>query len=128
MQLVYPLKKIDAFPTNKLVEECVNSLVKEDNAFLILKKDEMTYVQILNTDYGVVLQFQEGSVESHFEFDEYLSRPKAIYLLQSYVSFNEDWNKGFEYHKVNVQGFWGRLGYKLGLFFGRLLGSRGQSR
>lgn len=120
MNLIYLPKGINQFPTDELIEKCVNELKNKENSYLILEKDELTYVQILSTERGFVVQFQEGSVRSYFEFDIYMSRPKTIELLKSYARMNEEWCSNHAYHKVNVQGFWGALGYKVGRFYGSL--------
>lgn len=120
MKLIFPLAGIDHFATDKLIRDSVDQMNDTIGSYLILEKDELTYAQALSTENGIIVQFQEGSINSHFEFDVYMSRPRAINLLLAYADEDKDWKMGFLYRKVNVQGFWGALGYKLGHLYGSL--------
>lgn len=121
MKLIFPLAEIEQFATETLIRDSVNQLNDAIGSYLILEKDELTYVQVLSTENGIVVQFQEGSINSHFEFDTYMSRPKTISLLLAYAEEDKDWQMGFSYSKVSVQGLWGALGYKLGRLCGSVL-------
>ena len=121
MNLIFPAKNLNEFATEDLIRDSINSLVSMDNDFLILEKTELTYVQILNTENGFVVQFQDDRVSSHYEFSNYMSRPKATKMFLKYLNEDIDWKLNESYERLNVIGFWGRLGYKLGYLYGKLI-------
>ena len=51
----------------------------------------MTYMQALCTENGFIVQFQIGSIDEHYEFDTYLSRPQTIDLMKAYLASVPSW-------------------------------------
>lgn len=64
-----------------------------DDSFLILSKDEMSYIQTCKTSDGYyVLEYQEGSLEEHYECaDEMLNFQKVSMAFSSYLKGSDEW-------------------------------------
>lgn len=118
MKFTSPKLDIDEEATDDLIESSISALKGEADSFAILSDEELTYVQALATEHGFVVQFQIGSIDQHFEFDTYLSRPQTISLFQSYFAKSSNWQDSLPYSKVNLRGFWGNLGLTFGRFIG----------
>jgi hypothetical protein len=118
MKLTSPINNIDENATEALIESTISGLKAEPDAFAILENDEMNYIQALRVEHGFIVQFQNGSVDKHFEFDTYLSRPQTIALFKSYLHGIENWQGDLAYSKTDLRGFAGRIGFAIGSFFG----------
>ena len=118
MKLTAPKFDLEEEATEALIDTTISALKSEPDSFAILGKDEMNYVQALKTEKGFVVQFQNGSLDEHYEFNTYLSRPQTIGLFKEYFFGNKNWQGNLEYSKVDLRGFAGRFG----LMIGRLLG------
>jgi len=118
MKFISPKLEIDEEATGELVESALSSLKGEVDSFAILSESEMSYVQALVTENGFIVQFQNGSIDQHYEFEIYLSRPQTISLFQAYLEKSPNWQGSLQYKKVNLRGFWGNLGLTLGRFIG----------
>lgn len=118
MKLESPKLKNTHEATEELIESIISELKVEQDAFVILSKDELNYVQALNTEKGFIVRFQEGSIDKHYEFEEYLDKSKTIGLFKVYKQDISGWQGKNRYFKVNLRGFIGGLGYKLGKFVG----------
>ena len=118
MNFISPKLDIDEKASDKLIESSISALKNEVDSFAILAESEMNYVQVLVTEHGFVVQFQNGSIDQHFEFDTYLSRPQTIKLLQTYFSKSANWQGDLPYSRINLGGFWYNLGRTIGRFCG----------
>ncbi len=121
MKLTSPKLEIEEEATVDLIESSISALKGEVDSFAILSSDEMNYIQALATKNGFVVQFQNGSIDEHYEFDTYLSRPQTIKLFQAYLQGIEDWPENLNYSKIQIIGLAGRLGLTLGRFVGGLV-------
>jgi hypothetical protein len=121
MKLTSPKLNIDEEATDSLIESSLSKLKAEVDSFAILGMDEMNYIQALSTENGFVVQFQLGSLDEHYEFDTYLSRPKTIQLFQAYLQGTENWQGNLTYTKVQIMSMAGKLGFAIGSFFGSLV-------
>ncbi|MFT7562123.1 MAG: hypothetical protein ACI93R_004057 [Flavobacteriales bacterium] len=120
MNIVVPKMKINCEASEELVRNVVSKLKEEPDSFAILSKDETNYVQVLMTENGFMVQFQNGSLNEHYEFDTYLSRPKAISIMLAYLNSDDIWQGELSYSKINTGGFAWSLGLRVGRFFGGL--------
>lgn len=121
MKISCPHENIDETATHALIKQCVTSTMKNENAFVILSENDLTYIQALSVPEGLIVQFQEGSLSKHFEFEIYMSRPKTIEMMNRYLERDPNWKSNFVYHKVNVQGFFGWTGYSIGRLLGLIV-------
>ena len=119
MKIESPILNVSELATEELVENTIGGLTFGPDNFAVLSKSEMSFIQCLNTEKGFIVQFQEESIDKHYEFIAYLSKSKTIALFQAYLSKSQKWQGSLEYTRVNLRGFWGGLGYTLGRFMGR---------
>ena len=103
------------------IAEIVVQLSNKDDPFVILEKDEMTYIQALWTPKGYDLEYQEGNVFEHYRLSELATQDDVIWALQSYLKSEPFWKAKFNFEKKEIATISSRIGYKLGAFFGRLL-------
>lgn len=87
-----------------LIIRSLQALGREDDSFLILSKDEMSYIQTCKTSDGhYVMEYQEGSLEDHYECaDDILNFQKVSLAFTSYFNGSDEW-------KTSLQ--WQPLGY-----------------
>ena len=128
MNFTSPKLNIDEKASDKLIDSSISALKDEVDSFAILAESEMNYVQVLVTEHGFVVQFQNGSIDEHFEFNTYLSRPKTINLLQAYLLNSDKWQGDLPYSRVNLGSFWYNLGRTIGRFFGGIVRGFMQAR
>jgi hypothetical protein len=121
MKFTSPKLDIDEEATEDLIKKSISNLKNDVDSFAILSIDEMNYIQALATGHGFVVQFQNGSVDEHYEFDTYLSRPKTIDLFQAYFQGIEKWQGSLSYSRVKISGIFEKVGFQLGSFFGGLV-------
>lgn len=121
MKLECPELGIYQLATEELIETVISRIKPIENAFVILGKNDMEYLQALSTQNGFVIQFQLGALDKHYEFNILVSRPKAIEIFQAYMQGNNQWSSVYPYSKVNVYGFWGKAGYLLGKLLGAII-------
>ena len=107
---------IDEEATEDLIEKSISKLKNEIDSFAILSIDDMNYIQALAVEHGFVVQFQSGSIDEHYEFDTYLSRPQTINLFQAYLNGIEKWQGNLSYSKIKISGVFEKVGFALGSF------------
>ena len=119
MKIESPFLNVDEEATDKLIESIITNIKNEQGAFAVMGNSQMEYIQALATEHGFIVQYQHGSLDEHYEFDTYLSRPQTINLFQAYLTQAHNWQNGLPSSKVNVRDFWGSLGYVIGRVLGR---------
>ena len=121
MNFTSPILGIDEEATEDLIKKSISELKNEVDSYAILSIDDMNYIQALATEHGFVVQFQNGSLDEHYEFDTYLSRPQTINLFQAYLQEIEKWQGGLGYSKIKISGVFEKVGFTLGSFVGGLV-------
>ena len=121
MKIICPTLKREEKATMQSIAEIVVQLSNKDDPFVILEKDEMTYIQALWTPKGYDLEYQEGNVFEHYRLSELATQDDVIWALQSYLKSEPFWKAKFNFEKKEIATISSRIGYKLGAFFGRLL-------
>lgn len=76
-----------------LITGSLQALNSDDDSFLILSKDGMSYIQTCKTSDGhYVLEYQEGSLAEHYECaDEMLNFQKVSMAFTSYLNGTDEW-------------------------------------
>ena len=120
MNIICPTLEIEKNATKENISELVPLLEGQEDPFLILEKDEMTYMQTLWTPDGYDLEYQEGSVLEHYRLSEFASQEEVIWALQSYLKGESYWKTKFQFVKKDIATTSFKLGYKVGAFFGKL--------
>jgi hypothetical protein len=121
MKFTSPKLGIYEEASEDLIEKSISKLKDEVDSFAILSVDDMNYIQALATEHGFVVQFQNESLDEHYEFDTYLSRPQTINLFQAYLHGIEKWQGSLSYSKVKISGVFDKVGFALGSFVGGLV-------
>jgi hypothetical protein len=121
MNIEAPILKINQEASPSLIDETIRALKgKEVDPFAILSEDAMTYVQTVWTEHGFVLEYQEGSVEEHYEITEFLSVPKVQAIFRYVLNGDNSWKHDYPIQKKHMRTLTYRLGRLLGSFFGHL--------
>ncbi|TVZ37633.1 hypothetical protein P886_1975 [Alteromonadaceae bacterium 2753L.S.0a.02] len=118
MKLESPKLGIEENATLELIQKVLSSLKEEEGSFAILSESKMSYIQALMTKNGFIVQFQDESLDRHYEFDNYLSRSQTIVLFQKYLNKSPNWSGLLKYKSKNIRGFRGYLGLIVGRFVG----------
>ena len=78
----------------------------EEDPFVILSENDLTYMQTLHTNEGFLIDFQAGSIDQHFRFDETFNLSGAQSMFRDYLESRQEWIPPRRYHKISVRGFW----------------------
>ena len=95
---------------------------KEDDPFAILSgSDDLTFMQTLLTPHGFSLEYQEGSLEAHYEtVRSDLSAQEIIEAFSNYADGNTTWRHRFDFRRLEVGSAYYRMGYVLGSIVGHV--------
>ena len=76
-----------------LIISSLQALNGDDDSFLILSKDEMSYIQTCKKNDGhYVLEYQGGSLEEHYECaNDMLNFQKVSMAFTSYLKGSDEW-------------------------------------
>lgn len=98
----------------------IPGLAGQENPYAILSGSaRMTYIQTLWTPTGYVLEYQEGSLGTHFRtVDHDLSAEDVVAAFHSYAAGESAWRTMFEYRRVKVGSRWYHAGYAIGRAWG----------
>jgi hypothetical protein len=83
-----------------LISSLLNSLSDDDSdSFLILSKDDMSYIQTCKTSDGhFVLEYQEKTQAEHYEcVDDVLNVQKVLLAFSSYLAGTEEWRTALQW-------------------------------
>ncbi len=89
-------------PTEADIRHAVFSLdSSEDDAFLILEKYEMTYIQTSgDRNVGFDLEYQEGDVAHHYRAKRSLTADEICQAFVSYTSGTSEWQRIAEWERI----------------------------
>jgi hypothetical protein len=105
MYLEGSLTKKKFNPTEIHISEAFKTFDQENSdEYLILSKDEMTYIQTAISDYqeeGFIIEYQEGSLSNHFiTVDKNIPVEKVVIAFISYLNCDDDWKTSFEWEPL----------------------------
>lgn len=82
-----------------LIKNLLGSLKSDDDSFLILSKDTASYIQTAKAGDGFfVLEYQEGSLENHYEcVDKQLNLQKVSMAFSSYFNGTDEWKTALKW-------------------------------
>jgi len=95
-------------------------LENKEDPFLILQKDDMTYIQTLWTPEGYDLEYQEGNIFEHYWLSELANKNDIIWALQNYLKYQPYWKTKFKFEKKDIATLSYKIGHKMGYFFGKI--------
>lgn len=74
--------------------------------FIILSKNDMTYIQSANSDFegeGLILEFQEGNLDNHFQCtDTNISKEIILDAFLAYLNEDNSWKEKFIWEKYTL--------------------------
>lgn len=120
MRIESPTLQLNKEASISLLSTAIIALEGKDNPFLILSKTHMTYMQVLWTPDGFVLEYQEGSIAKHYVVEKLISADAARAALIHYLNGIDDWKSAYEFSNKGLIGPWWRIGYSLGQLLGRI--------
>ena len=119
--------RIESSPLNLNAEasvamllQAVNDLEGKENPFLILSKNSTTYMQILWTPHGYILEYQDGSIAEHYVAEVLLSADTACSVLIEYLQGEQGWRSAYAFRNKKIGRRAWALGYHLGHLVGRI--------
>ena len=107
--------------TAENIAEIVRRLRGKDKPFAILRKTNMTFIQILWTSEGYILAYQENDIDHIYRAKELVSQADAIWALQSYLKGEERWKSKFEFEHKTIDNPVVKISYQLGTIVGKLV-------
>ncbi|MCK5715073.1 MAG: hypothetical protein KAH64_03855 [Nitrosomonadaceae bacterium] len=119
MNIICPTLNREESASEKNIKELIPLLKEKEDPFLILEKDQLTYMQILWSTDGYIIEYQEGSVQQHYQSTEAVSSESVIEVLLLYLKENNNWKNSFKFQTVEIQDKIHKTGYKLGYLFGK---------
>lgn len=90
--------------TPALIAGSVEKLKDSKDAFAILSKDQMTYIQFsINHKTGFIMEYQDGSIENHYRSVEFQLSPKVVTdTFVSYLASDDRWRKAVAWEKIDL--------------------------
>lgn len=103
MELKDNENKIIESPTEEQIYEAIYSLDlnKNEDAFLILAKEEMTYIQCCGdpkSDFR--LEYQEGTIDEHYFAVGEIDVDALLLILTAYANGDESWKEDYEWERL----------------------------
>ncbi len=76
----------------------------EGDAFLVLGREEMTYIQCMGDGrMGFELQYQEGSLDKHYRAkNERFDVEDILVRFVSYAAGRDSWKEGVEWEQIEI--------------------------
>ncbi len=89
-------------PSLPHIREAIEGFKDDSDSFAILAKSKLTYMQTVGSESeGYSLEYQEGSIDEHYECTNDLSREDVIEALQAYRTGDESWRTRFRWEREN---------------------------
>jgi hypothetical protein len=110
MKILCPTLNRDEIASEEAIAEIIPLLQNRPDPFIILEKDEMTYMQALWTEGGFDLEYQEGTIFEHYRLTELTNKEDAISALQSYLRGEWYWKTRFRFEKKEIATTGSKLG------------------
>lgn len=87
-------------PSLPHIREAIEGFRKDSDSFAILAKSRLTYMQATGSKQeGYDLEYQEGSIDEHYECMNELTQEDVIAALQAYRVGDGGWKSKFEWEK-----------------------------
>ena len=107
--------------TAENIAEIVRRLKGKDKPFAILRKTNMTFIQILWTPDGYILAYQENDFQHIYRARELVSQADTIWALQSYLKGEEHWKSKFDFEHKKMDNPIVKISYTLGTIAGKII-------
>ena len=106
MELTVNGEVLNAQIDDDLIDHSLAQLVGEGDSFLILAKDDMTYLQASgDPKHGFILEYQEGSLEHHYScIEPSLGLPELSRAFRWYLHGDGRWKTDFRWEQQSLHG------------------------
>jgi hypothetical protein len=121
MMIICPALNRNEEASEAAIAEIIPLLEKKSDPFLILERDEMKYMQVLWTEGGYDLEYQEGTILEHYRLSKLISKEDVIWALQSYLRDEVYWKTKFKFEKKEIATPAFKIGHKFGYLVGKAL-------
>jgi hypothetical protein len=119
MRIICPTLNRDEPASEDAIADIVPMLENKSDAFLILERNEMTYMQTLWMKGGYDIEYQEGTILEHYWLAELTDKDNVICALQSYLRGELYWKTKFKFEKKEIATMSFKLGHQMGYLVGR---------
>lgn len=121
MQIIAPTLDREEEANEANVEEIISLLPEKSDPYAILSQSEFTYIQVLWTNDGFHLEYQENDLMHHFQLKNLLSQIQVISIFKKYLKGESSWKSELSFQKKDITSFRYKIGYHIGAFCGGFL-------
>ncbi|WP_078084150.1 hypothetical protein [Microbulbifer mangrovi] len=102
MELTVNGKIVSESPSQEDLSRCIGELSEASDSFIILARDDKTYIQAaILQGGGVQLEYQDGSLQQHYECsDSHLTRGNLQDIFFWYLTGDERWQNRFPWRAL----------------------------
>lgn len=120
MKIISPTLDREELATKENIQDIIRLIEGKNDPFAILQKNELTFMQVLWTHDGYILEYQENSILNHYRVKELISQEDAIWSLQSYLKGEVYWKAKFDFEKIEIADPFFKIGHKIGYIVGKI--------
>ncbi|MCV6623252.1 MAG: hypothetical protein OIF51_16035 [Cellvibrionaceae bacterium] len=120
MYIEAPTLGIAEEASEDLIAEILAKLPYREDPFLILSNGDLTFMQTLWVESGFVLEYQEGSIDSHYVTVSEQDEKSVREALISYLHGSDEWMSRMEFERMKMRGRVWSIGHMAGKFLGRI--------
>ena len=122
MKLADASGRIIENPTVDAIENEIRALPGGIDSFLILSRDEMTYVQTAGGGgEPFTLEYQDGSLEMHYRAIGDVTLESVIKVFQAYAHERASWRNVVQWEREDLAAYQRGSGAKVGMIAGLIL-------
>lgn len=96
---------LDIIVSEKIIEDKLKSLsTKDDSSFLILSKNEMSYIQTSGDfEAGFILEYQENDLDFHYScVTQPLTNVQVVKAFKDYFNQNNKWKTELSWERESL--------------------------
>lgn len=86
---------------SQIIPDLLATLQKREDPYLVVESGDEKYIQTLWTKDGYLLEYRDGSPDSHFRASSYLDSAKVSKVICGYID-SKSWNEEVEFQKVKI--------------------------
>ena len=100
-------------PSERDIEQAIDTLGRHGNSFAILMQDAMTYIQTAGSrDTGYRLEYQAEDTDHHYGVVEPVSHEEVVAVFNRYAKGDMSWKEDYSWtrEEIGAPGGWGCMG------------------
>jgi hypothetical protein len=90
-------------PTDSDIADALTKLITGQNSFVVLSRDELTYIQACPDIEGLTLEYQVGDVEHHYKSSDSVPLDQAISIFWLYAQDDSTWKNETQWEHMKVK-------------------------